>query len=215
MPRGPAPNPNRRRTNEPTIPTTNLPASGRKGPPPELPELVELERAGTAWWQWAWATPHAAAWSDGDLYVIARRASLEDDLATIADVENLDALMLTDADGDLVSIRVLRAIVSRLAALCSGRLAIMKEMRELDSRLGLTPKAMLDLRWEIVDDSHAEDAGTGESERDYSRMTVKQLRALVPGSKAGTRKADLIAALESPEVVQIDDRRRRLTANAP
>lgn len=79
MPRGPLPDPNRRRTNAPTIPTTNLPASGRKGRLPKSP--LELGDAGAAWWRWAWRLPQACGWSVGDLYAIARRAHLEDVLA--------------------------------------------------------------------------------------------------------------------------------------
>lgn len=80
MPSGPLPKPpaERVRRNQPTIPTTKLPAAGFAGPAPKCP--VKLSRAGKAWWRWAWRTPQAAAWSDGDLYVIARRAQLEDDL---------------------------------------------------------------------------------------------------------------------------------------
>lgn len=110
---GPLPTPNPRRRNAPTIPTTSLPAGGRQGDPPESP--LPLEARGLAWWDWAWSTPQAAAWDAGALYVIARRASLED-------------------DGGL-------APASRL-----------REMRELDDRLGLTPKGMAALRWRIVDD---------------------------------------------------------------
>jgi len=67
----------RRRRNAPTIPTTKLPAGGREGQPPKCP--YQLGRAGRAWWTWAWHTPQAAAWSDGDLFALARRARLEDD----------------------------------------------------------------------------------------------------------------------------------------
>lgn len=35
-------------------------------------------------------------------------------------------------------------------------LAVMKEMRELDDRYGLTPKGLAALRWKIVDDAPAE-----------------------------------------------------------
>lgn len=78
---GPLPNPERRRTNAPTIPTTNLPAGGRQGPAPKPPKWVQLDVAARAWWAWAWSTPQAAAWSVGDVVALARRARLEDVLA--------------------------------------------------------------------------------------------------------------------------------------
>lgn len=83
---------------------------------------------------------------------MARRASLEDDLAALEDVRGLDL----DDLGDQV-----RATVARVAALATGRLQIVKEMRELDDRLGLTPKAMAQLRWTI--ESPAPIPATGES----------------------------------------------------
>lgn len=217
MPRGPLPDPKHRHREAPAIPTTSLPVGGRKGDPPTRPAHVELAAAGEAWWLWAWATPQAAAWSAGDLYVVARRAALEDDLATIAQVDNLDALGLVDEDDEIESIRTVRAIISRLAALCSGRLAIMKEMRELDTRLGLTPKGRSDLRWEIVDVDHSEDA---DDDQDLGALTVKELRAVARDRKihvaAGMRKADILGLLEGAPVADIADaRRRRLTANAP
>src|SRR4051812_30418000 len=93
---GPVPQPTRRRTNAPTIPTTNLPPAGRSGPVPKLPAWVTLEAAGSAWWAWAWKSPQAAAWNKGHEPVVARRAALEDDLATVGEVEGLDCLTAMD-----------------------------------------------------------------------------------------------------------------------
>jgi len=143
---GPLPDPQRRRRNAPTIPTTNLPIAGRQGRAPRPPRWLELGKAGTAWWRWAWKTPQACAWDPGDEVMIARRASLEDDLATIGRVENLDAVELLGA----AEMADVRSMVQRLAALATGRLAICREIRELDDRLGLTPKGLAALRWKIV-----------------------------------------------------------------
>lgn len=145
---GPLPDPNRRRRNAPTIPTTNLPASGRIEPVPEPPEWVCLGEAGNAWWDWAWKTPQACGWSSGDDATIARRASLEDDIAAIATCEGLD---FADVLGAQTRTAVKNAI-GRLASLAIGRLNICREMRELDNLLGLTPKGMAALRWKIVTD---------------------------------------------------------------
>lgn len=145
---GPAPAAQRRRRNAPTIPTTQLPASGRSADAPDVPVGYDLAVAGRAWWSWAWSTPQAAAWNDGDAYVAVRRASLEDDLATLERVDGLDVDGVLRAE----SMADVRFIVGRIASLATGRVALMREMRELDDRLGLTPKAMTALRWTIVDD---------------------------------------------------------------
>lgn len=156
MARGPLPNPDRVRRNAPTIPTTSLPAGGRQGDVPEVPFGVTLAAEGSAWWLWAWSTPQAAGWSEGDLYVVSRRASLEDDLAALAAVQGLDLGVLAEADDEV------RKLVGRLAALATGRLGIMREMRECDDRLGLTPKGLAALRWKIVDDGTVAQPGEPE-----------------------------------------------------
>lgn len=155
MARGPLPNKKRRRTNASAIPTTLLPKSGRKGRPPKVPDAYNLQKAGREWWKWAWGTPQATAWDPGALYVIARRAQLEDDLALQdAAFESSDFADLLGREEDEVT-RDLEFIVGRLAGMAGGRNAVLKEMRELDKVLGLTPKAMADLRWE-VDDGQAD-----------------------------------------------------------
>lgn len=156
MPPGPIPDPNARRRNAPTIPSTNLPASGRKGRAPNPPKHLELGDAGSAWWAWAWHTPQAAAWSTGDLVMIGRRASLEDDLAALGRVESLDALDVLNAE----NMREVRRLVDTIAGLATGKLAICREARELDDRLGLTPKGLAALRWRIVADTTPEETSS-------------------------------------------------------
>lgn len=160
MPRGPLPNPQRRRTNAPTIPTTALPAAGRTGDTPACP--LALADAGARWWEWAWHTPQATAWDAGTHYAVARRAALEDDLDASERVDGLDA----EAAGP-----ALAALVRRLASLTTGRVAIYREMRELDKVLGLTPKAMADLRWSI-------DATESDKPKEQAPATVRRLRAV-------------------------------------
>jgi hypothetical protein len=145
---GPLPSPTRRRRNAPTIPTTELPASGRKGPIPKPPSWVELGKEGMAWWRWAWRTPESAAWSPGQLAVVARRASLEDDLAATEAVEGLDLLDVLE----LESLADVRKLVQRLASLVTGRLQIQRAMLDIDDRLGLTTKGSAALRFKIVAD---------------------------------------------------------------
>lgn len=166
MGRGPLPDPKKRRRNAPTIPTTDLPATGREGDPPEIPEAYNLGLAGTEWWAWAWHLPQACAWDDGALYVAARRARLEDDLAALENADTLidvvDDLAATAAESDNAldlksRLTALGETVAKLKSLAGGSTSLMKEMRELDNRLGLNPKALSDLRWKIVDSDGAVD----------------------------------------------------------
>lgn len=155
MPRipGPLPHEERRRRNAPTIPTTNLPAAGRQWPRgrvPNPPSWITLGANGTAWWRWAWKTPQAAAWASGHEAFVARRAQLEDDLRTLEATELDLAALLGVPESDAV--KELEFFVRRLHAMATGRLAVAKECRELDDRLGLSPKAMAALRWKIVED---------------------------------------------------------------
>lgn len=173
---GPLPTPNPRRRNAPTIPTTNLPVSGRSAPVPRVPSWVKLGRSGKAWWKWAWSTPQSSAWSDGDAPTVARRAMLEDDLAALDDVEGLDLIVVADA----TNMAGAKAAVRAVAALATGRLQVMKHMSDLDDRLGLSPKAMAALRWKIV-----EDPAESDQESKTERSNVRRLRAVDPGAVAG------------------------------
>jgi hypothetical protein len=160
-PRGPLPTRNPRRRNKPTIPTTNLPVSGRQGAAPAVPSWVTLRKSGLAWWKWAWSTPQACAWGDsvGQESFVARRAQLEDMVAALNDVRGLDIDDVELTEDERKNLREMRYAISAVAAIASGHLALMKEMRELDDRLGLTPKGMEALRWKIVADAEP-DVGT-------------------------------------------------------
>jgi hypothetical protein len=145
--RGPLPKPGARRRNEPTIPGAVLPAEGREGDVPECP--LRLGESGARWWAWAWSTPQASKWDGGSLYFVARRALLEDHAAALDFADELDLADLFAADDSDARDRVEWAL-SLLKRSATGEVALMKEMRELDNRLGLNPKAMLDLRWSIA-----------------------------------------------------------------
>lgn len=159
MPPGPLPGTQTRRKNAPTIPTTRLPAGGRKGRPPNLPAGYKLGEAGQNWWRWAWATPQAAAWDTGSRYTIARRAQLEDDLAALGNFDP-DSLNWIFANVDVENedaferaLQFLGSVMGQLKRLAGDKLAVEREMRELDKRLGLDPKALAELRWTIVGDT--------------------------------------------------------------
>jgi hypothetical protein len=164
MPRGPLPEANSRRRNPPTIKATTLPAEGRRGEPPEPP--YRLGEAGRAWWEWAWRLPQAAAWDDGSTYFVARRARLEDDLAAI---DRTDDLELDDllAGADKEAVERVQYALGALVRVASGSTTLMREMRELENRLGLNPKAMADLRWTISEPVEPDGADAGG---DVARM---------------------------------------------
>lgn len=154
MSRGPLPNPNARRRNQPTIPTTNLPVAGRKGAAPRPPTSYKLGKAGKSWWKWAWSSPQAAAWDTGALYTIARRAQLEDDLMALSSAANEDAATLSDMLGieEDDRVREVADLFSYVKRAAASEVSLMKEMGALDDKLGLSPAAMAKLRWKIIPD---------------------------------------------------------------
>lgn len=155
MPRGPLPDPSARRTHKPTIAYNTLPAEGRAAPVPEVPERYALGDAGRDWWGWAWRLPQADKWDVGALHFVARRAELEDHAAALQIVDDIDLLDVINTSDDPDALRVkiknLEWAISKLKSSATGSVALMKEMREIDNRLGLNPKAMADLRWSIAD----------------------------------------------------------------
>jgi hypothetical protein len=119
MPRGPLPKPGARRHNPPTIPTTSLPVSGRTARPPTPPKGYELSESGKRWWRWAWKLPQAAAWDDGALYHVARRAQLEDDLAAMDSVRGMDLADLLDlGDSESEAIKRVEFVLGRSEGAC-------------------------------------------------------------------------------------------------
>jgi hypothetical protein len=168
MTRGPLPTENPRRRNQPTIPSTSLPKGGRKGPIPKCP--LELGDAGRAWWRWAWRLPQATRWDAGARYFVARRAVLEDHAVALRFDAELDLGDLFDADNQEAARRVEWAL-GMLKRSASGEVALFKEMRELDNRLGLNPKAMGDLRWTI-------DGGAEAESEPKAGAEVRRLRAV-------------------------------------
>lgn len=146
---GPLPTGIAARRNKPTIPTTNLPASGRQTPTPDAPLEYHFGPRAADWWEWAWHTPQACAWDDGSLFAVARRAQLEDDLHALERTDSLDELI--GSDPDQVAL-FLKFLVGELKGLAGGKLGIVREMREIDDRLGLTPKGLAALRWKVVED---------------------------------------------------------------
>lgn len=179
MPRGPLPKPDARRRNAPTIPTTKLPAGGRTERAPAVPKPYKLGKAGAAFWRWAWKSPQATSWDSGALYTVARRSSLEDDLAALdlpdTTLEVIDLLGIDEESAKLVAFAL-----RQLKAHGAGRTSVMKEMRELDKVLGLNPKALADLRWTIVADAAPPPADAGAPP-----SNVRRIRPRNPAAATG------------------------------
>jgi hypothetical protein len=147
---GPLPDPDAVRRNAATIPTTKLPAGGRRGAVQAPPAWRDLGPAGMSWWAWAWRTPQACAWDDGQLVKVADRASLEDDLIAVRRASEVDDFLRDVGRAD--DLRELKSVVMHLASLVTGRLSILTKISELDDRLGLSPKGRDALRLKIVAD---------------------------------------------------------------
>lgn len=163
--------------NKPRIPTTNLPAAGCQLPIPDPPATYELGAAGRDWWDWAWRTSQACGWDNGQLFTVAARAQLEDDKAAMEQADEFDwsALLCDENTG-----RAVKDLVTRLRSLAQGRLSLVKECRELDTRLGLTPKGLADLRWKIVEEE-GEKQGAPTPTGSGRRRALK----VVPDAAAG------------------------------
>lgn len=165
---GPRPNPQSRRRNAPTIAEKTLPVEGRQGPAPAVPDTYELGPAGEAWWAWAWSLPQATEWDEGTLYLAARRARLEDDLAALDFNDEVDL-------GDLLAgagteqIKQVEWALQVLKRSASGSTGLMKAMGEIDERLGLSPKAMAALRWSIAEPAAGQDTSDGVAQLDDYR----------------------------------------------
>lgn len=118
---------------------------------PECP--YALGEAGAEWWAWAWETPQAVKWDAGVLYTAGRRALLEDEHAAVGSFdpyrlnEFFATLDLGEEDSVQDALRELGRIIGRLQALATGRLAISREMRELEGQLGFGAKSMAALGW--------------------------------------------------------------------
>lgn len=169
---GPLSDPNRLRRNKPTFTTTSLPAGGRPGPVPKPPPWrTPLGAAGLAWWNWAWRLPEAAAWSDGQLVFAAQRASLEDQLYALHNAPVLDVAELLDLEPDQ-STRDLEWLIRSLHRMAAGKTVLDREARELDDRLGLSPKGFAAMHWKIAEPDHPAAAKPKSSTAKRSRMKV-------------------------------------------
>lgn len=115
----------RRRRNAPTIPTTNLPVSGYRGPIPE--PTVPLGELAEKLYSKAWRTPEAASWHESDADLVAEWAALKALVATkLRDGEEPSGSIL----GQIQS-REDRLLMSTLAR-AKARARIVDDPPELD-----------------------------------------------------------------------------------
>lgn len=77
MPAQPKPPGQRRRRNIGQSQWKQLPAEGRKGTAPELPDLDWLDDT-REWWETIWASPMATVWQPADVDALVRLARLRD-----------------------------------------------------------------------------------------------------------------------------------------
>jgi hypothetical protein len=100
-------------------PDNVLPREGSSEEVPPVPAGYDLGPAGLGWWEFAWSTPQASKWDRSAVMIAARRALLEDLMIQIT------------MRGDEIGPGHLKAI------------------SDLEDRLGLSPRALLGLRWEL------------------------------------------------------------------
>lgn len=120
--RYPNPDGERRNRAERQFDWTVLPFDGRQGPAPELPKWRQWTQATLEWWSQLWSTPQATMWDPSG--------------------RSLHALALLHHELMLDEIRDDGAP--------SRAPSITGEMRQHEDRHGLTPKAMLQLRWRVA-----------------------------------------------------------------
>jgi hypothetical protein len=111
-----------------------LPAEGRKGRAPRWPLKGEPTDAQAELWRQLWRTPQAVAWERFEwTRVVARYVVLvllaEDSLGWVFDA----------------------------AVKVAPDVKFLAEARQLEDRLGLTPMAMLRLRWEVTAPAEGKD----------------------------------------------------------
>lgn len=137
---------------------TDLPAAGRQGPPPPMPDTEdygELEE----WWADLWSSPQATAWDQSG--------------------RTLHGLL--HAKWLLTETEVVVRDGRELAVAAAPRASLLSEMRQIEDRHGLNPKAMLQLRWRIVP---GEVAGSApKAKKRAPRRDPRTALKVVPGGK--------------------------------
>ena len=185
---GPAPKPNARRRNA-TVAMTKLPAGGRRGSPPKWPLLDDVVTAAKRDMAQRQADELELALLEPDLQGRARSAAQRklDAAQTTATVLDKQLEAQARVEGELWAelwatpqavawerlgwTREVAQYVRWKVKAELGDLDASKEARQLGDRLGLTPLAMLRLRWEVTVDE------VGEQRQERSARPARSARA--------------------------------------
>lgn len=131
----PKPPGQRRRRNAGQSQWQELPAEGRKGEVPEPRTDRRLGSVAKRYWDELWSSPMAVTFIDADIQPLTRLVVLVDDRARAETGEGLLEIVEGNFDGDV------RVIVGQFSG--DG------EIRQLEDRYGISPKARRALQWEI------------------------------------------------------------------
>lgn len=188
---GPPPKPaaQRRRANA-TIALTRLPAEGRKGDPPAWPLIDDVQKtAELAYTRLSLEKMEAEVGEESDarkraaltrkIEQVARHASVLD--ATIAAQRDLEQMLWVELWRTPQSVqwermRWTREVAQYVRHKVMGELGSLddaKEARQLSDRLGLSPLALLRLRWEITTDEVQERRETRSAPAAKTRARLK------------------------------------------
>lgn len=190
---GPPPKPDdQRRRRNATVATTKLPAEGRKGPAPKWPLIPDVVMAARRDLAAAKVEGLEFDLSEGKpverrldaakerLLILERQlaeqkaleASLWRDLWKLPQAVQWARLGWTRDVAQYVRHKVLAEL---------GDLDSAKEARQWSDRLGLSPMAMLRLRWEVV----ANEVAAKREEKTSQTSARRRLRVVDPGAVAG------------------------------
>ncbi len=190
---GPPPKPDdQRRRRNATVATTKLPAEGRQGPPPKWPLIPDVVMAARRDLAAAKVEQLEYELSEGKpverrldtmrerLEILNRQlaeqkaleASLWRDLWLLPQAAQWERLGWTRDVAQYVRHKVLAEL---------GDLDSAKEARQWSDRLGLSPMAMLRLRWEVV----ANEVAEKREEKTAATAPRRRLRVVDPGAVAG------------------------------
>lgn len=124
MPAQPKPPGQRRRRNAGQSQWRQLPAEGRSGAAPDLPDLDWLDET-REWWETIWASPMATAWQPADVDALVRLARMRD-----ADARG---------EGSTTALAQITALEDRFGLSPKARRALQWEISQADNVERLEP----------------------------------------------------------------------------
>jgi len=150
---------------EPAFGWVDLPAAGRPGPPPPLPSYVTWSVYTKRAWAEMWASPQATQWDQSGRTLVGWAELVEQKVrAERARVSPPPALIAAG----LLEIKGWEKLFGHKAPAVS----VYGELRQIEDRHGLNPKAMLQLRWRITSAEVAADDARPPVEDRRRRLKV-------------------------------------------